>query len=117
MPRTRVEEHQWRQFVEIMGTPEWAEMELFENRLARGANFDALQAFLQDWCREQSVDELYHAAQQRRVPFAPVSTMGDLVRSPHLEARAHADAMACLRRGRGERHRRCRHRHAVRTRR
>jgi len=82
-----VEEHQWRHFVEIMGTPEWAEMELFENRLARGANFDALQAFLQDWCREQSVDELYHAAQQRRVPFAPVSTMGDLVRSPHLQAR------------------------------
>ena len=39
-----VEEHQWRQFVEIMGSPEWAEMELFENRLARGANFDALQA-------------------------------------------------------------------------
>ena len=62
-------------------------MELFENRLARGANFDALQAFLQDWCREQSVDDLYHAAQQRRVPFAPVSTMGDLVRSPHLQAR------------------------------
>ena len=39
-----VEEHQWRHFVEIMGNPEWAAMELFENRLARGANFDALQA-------------------------------------------------------------------------
>ena len=58
-----VEEHQWQQFVEIMGSPEWAEMELFENRLARGANFDALQALLQEWCSEQSVDELYDAAQ------------------------------------------------------
>ncbi len=82
-----VEEHQWRHFVEIMGTPEWAEMELFENRLARGSNFDALQVFLQEWCREQSVQELYEAAQARRVPFAPVSTMGDLVRSEHLQAR------------------------------
>ncbi len=82
-----VEEHQWRQFVEIMGNPEWAGMELFENRLARGANFDALQALLQDWCREQSVGELYEAAQRRRVPFAPVSTMGDLLASPHLAAR------------------------------
>jgi crotonobetainyl-CoA:carnitine CoA-transferase CaiB-like acyl-CoA transferase len=82
-----VEEHQWRQFVEIMGNPEWAEMELFENRLARGANFDALQALLQEWCREQSVQELYEAAQRRRVPFAPVSTMGDLLDSPHLRAR------------------------------
>lgn len=82
-----VEEHQWRQFVELMGSPEWTEMELFENRLARGRNFDALQALLQDWCREQSVQELYEAAQRRRVPFAPVSTMGDLLDSPHLRAR------------------------------
>jgi crotonobetainyl-CoA:carnitine CoA-transferase CaiB-like acyl-CoA transferase len=82
-----VEEHQWRAFVDIMGNPEWAGMELFENRLARGANFDALQAFLQDWCREQSVQELYEKAQTRRIPFAPVSTMGDLLASPHLRAR------------------------------
>jgi crotonobetainyl-CoA:carnitine CoA-transferase CaiB-like acyl-CoA transferase len=82
-----VEEHQWKKFVEIMGNPEWAEMDLFENRLARGANFDALQALLQEWCSEQSVDDLYRKAQERRVPFAPVSTMGDLLASPHLKAR------------------------------
>ena len=82
-----VEEHQWERFVEIMGNPEWAGLELFGNRLARGANFDALQGFLQEWCREQSVQELYEAAQRRRIPFAPVSTMGDLVASPHLRAR------------------------------
>ena len=62
-------------------------MELFGDRLSRGANFDALQVFLQEWCREQSVQELYEAAQRRRVPLAPVSTMGDLLASPHLRAR------------------------------
>jgi crotonobetainyl-CoA:carnitine CoA-transferase CaiB-like acyl-CoA transferase len=82
-----VEEHQWRSFVELMGSPEWAEMEIFADRLARGANFDALQALLQEWCAEQSVEDLYRRAQSRRVPFAPVSTMGDLVASPHLRAR------------------------------
>jgi crotonobetainyl-CoA:carnitine CoA-transferase CaiB-like acyl-CoA transferase len=82
-----VEEHQWKAFVDIMGNPEWASMEIFENRLARGANFDALQVFLREWCREQSVAELYEAAQRRRIPFAPVSTMGDLLDSPHLKAR------------------------------
>ena len=82
-----VEEHQWKQFVALMGDPEWAGMELFEDRLARGKNFDALQALLQEWCREQSVMELYEAAQQRRIPFAPVSTVGDLLASPHLAAR------------------------------
>jgi crotonobetainyl-CoA:carnitine CoA-transferase CaiB-like acyl-CoA transferase len=82
-----VEEHQWKAFVDIMGNPEWAGMELFENRIARGSNFDALQVFLQEWCREQSVQELYEKAQTRRIPFAPVSTMGDLLASPHLRAR------------------------------
>ena len=82
-----VEEHQWRHFVELMGSPEWAEMELFENRIARGANFDALQIFLQEWCATQSVYDLYERAQKRRIPFAPVSTMGDLLGSEHLKAR------------------------------
>jgi crotonobetainyl-CoA:carnitine CoA-transferase CaiB-like acyl-CoA transferase len=82
-----VEEHQWRRFVEIMGSPEWADMEIFENRLARGANFDALQALLQEWCAEQSVYDLYDKAQAKRVPFAPVSTMGELLDSKQLRAR------------------------------
>ncbi|HUI24769.1 MAG TPA: CoA transferase [Candidatus Kryptonia bacterium] len=82
-----IEEHQWRSFVELMGNPEWAGLELFENRLTRAANWDALKLLLQEWVKEQSVDDLYHAAQARRIPFAPVSTMGDLLRSDHLKAR------------------------------
>src|SRR5262249_10627065 len=74
-----IEEHQWQHFVAMMGNPEWAQMEIFATRLDRGQNFDALQVFLAEWCREQSVQELYEAAQSRRVPFAPVSTMGDLL--------------------------------------
>jgi crotonobetainyl-CoA:carnitine CoA-transferase CaiB-like acyl-CoA transferase len=82
-----VEEHQWQEFVRMIGSPEWAGIELFADRLSRGANWDALKLFLQEWASEQSVAEVYTAAQQRRIPFAPVSTMGDLLASPHLKAR------------------------------
>jgi crotonobetainyl-CoA:carnitine CoA-transferase CaiB-like acyl-CoA transferase len=82
-----VEEHQWRAFVELMGSPEWADLDIFQNRLDRGRNWDALKLFLQEWAKEQSVVELYQAAQRRRIPFAPVSTMGDLLASDHLKAR------------------------------
>ena len=82
-----IEEHQWQQFVDLMGSPDWASIDLFRDRLSRGANWDALKIFLQEWVREQSVRELYEAAQARRVPFAPVSTMGDLLRSEHLAVR------------------------------
>jgi hypothetical protein len=56
-------------------------MEIFANRLARGANFDALQVFLQEWCREQSVQELYDAAQRR---MRPVRARVDHGRPPRL---------------------------------
>ena len=82
-----VEEHQWQTWVELMGNPEWASMELFENRLTRAANWDALKLFLQEWMQERSVDELYRAGQARRVPLAPVSTMANLLASEHLKSR------------------------------
>lgn len=82
-----VEEHQWQTWVQLMGSPEWASMELFENRLARAQNYDALKLFLDEWFRERSVDELYRAGQARRVPLAPVSTMTDLLASDHLKSR------------------------------
>ncbi len=82
-----VEEHQWRGLVELMGNPEWASLELFDDRLSRAANWDALRIFLGEFAAEQTVDELYHRAQARRIPLAPVSTIGDLLASPHLKAR------------------------------
>ena len=33
------------------------------------------------------MDDLYHAAQEKRILFAPVSTMGYLLESEHLKAR------------------------------
>lgn len=82
-----IEEHQWRAFVDLMGNPGWAGEEIFSDRLKRGVNWDALRVLLQEWVSQQTVIELYRAAQARRIPFAPVSTMGDLLRSEHLRAR------------------------------
>jgi crotonobetainyl-CoA:carnitine CoA-transferase CaiB-like acyl-CoA transferase len=82
-----VEEHQWQRFVELAGSPEWAEMEIFRDRLARGQNWDVLKIFLNEYTATRTVDELYREAQEHRIPFAPVSTMGDLLASDHLRAR------------------------------
>jgi len=40
------------------------------------------------------VQELYEEGQRRRIPFAPVSTMGDLLASPHLRARGFFATLA-----------------------
>lgn len=82
-----VEEHQWRNLVELMGNPEWAGEELFSDRLKRGVNWDALKVFMEEWVKQQSVLDLYAKGQARRIPLAPVSTMGDLLGSEHLKKR------------------------------
>ncbi len=82
-----LEEKQWRSFVEMMGNPEWAEWEVFANAFVRAANWDALKPFIAEWVADWTVDDLYRAAQEKRIPFAPVSTMADLLDSPHLKAR------------------------------
>ena len=80
-------EHHWRAFVEIMGNPEWADEEIFSDGPKRAQNWDALKIFLEEWVSRQTVLDLYRKAQAKRVPFAPVSTMGDLLNSEHLQAR------------------------------
>jgi crotonobetainyl-CoA:carnitine CoA-transferase CaiB-like acyl-CoA transferase len=82
-----VEEDQWKRLVELMGNPEWANDELFKDRLSRGANMDALKALMADWISGWKVQELYQAAQKNRIPFAPINTMKDLYESPHLRER------------------------------
>jgi len=82
-----VEEHQWKSFVDVMGNPEWAGEEIFADRLKRAENWDALVVFLEEYLKDQTVLDLYKKVQARRVPFAPVSTMGDLLNSEHLKAR------------------------------
>jgi CoA:oxalate CoA-transferase len=82
-----VEEHQWNEFVELMGKPSWALEPIFATRQLRAANWDVLQPLLQQWVKEQNVLDLCRRAQERRIPFAPVSTMRDLLESEHLQAR------------------------------
>lgn len=82
-----VEEDQWKRLVELMENPEWASLEIFQDRVTRGQNYDALFPFLQEWAANWKVADLYRAGQKRRICFAPVNTMADLLTSEHLKAR------------------------------
>jgi crotonobetainyl-CoA:carnitine CoA-transferase CaiB-like acyl-CoA transferase len=43
------EELHWRNFVAMMGDPDWAELEVFKDRFARGQHWDALEPLLLEW--------------------------------------------------------------------
>jgi crotonobetainyl-CoA:carnitine CoA-transferase CaiB-like acyl-CoA transferase len=81
------EEAQWQRMVELMGDPEWAHEELFKDRLARGANADALNLFLKEWISSWKSRELFHQGQGKRLPFAMVNTMKDIYEDDQLKFR------------------------------
>jgi crotonobetainyl-CoA:carnitine CoA-transferase CaiB-like acyl-CoA transferase len=79
--------HQWDALVRTMGDPEWAHWEVFGDRFKRGENRDALMPLIQDWAAQFTVQEVFDMAAEARLPFAPVSMIGDLLDSPQLNAR------------------------------
>ncbi len=84
---TCAEEPQWQRMVELMGDPEWTHEELFKDRIARGANSDALNLFMREWASSWKKEELFHAGQAKRIPFAKVNTMKDICADAQLNHR------------------------------
>ncbi|MBV8359896.1 MAG: CoA transferase [Deltaproteobacteria bacterium] len=83
-----VEEHQWLRLIALMGHPEWTHEELFKDRFARGRNWDALSLLLGEWIKDWKVNDLFHTAQQHRIPVAPVNRVADVYADIHLRERA-----------------------------
>jgi crotonobetainyl-CoA:carnitine CoA-transferase CaiB-like acyl-CoA transferase len=81
------EQHQWDSLVALMGHPAWAEGELFNSSRSRAEYWDAIEPQLMEWTATMTRDELYHAAQARRIPLAPVSTMDAVLASRQLAER------------------------------
>jgi len=80
-------ELQWQHLVELMGNPDWAELDIFQDVLSRGENWDVLEPLISDWLMKMGKQDFYREAQAKGIPSAPVNTTADLVESDHLAAR------------------------------
>ncbi|MGE0822740.1 MAG: CaiB/BaiF CoA transferase family protein [Candidatus Binatia bacterium] len=81
------EEDQWERLVELMGKPEWTSWDIFSGRTNRIKNQDALKVYVEEWTRQWTVEDLFHASQARRLCVAPVLTMAGLARQEQLRVR------------------------------
>ncbi len=84
-----IEEDQWQRLVEFMGNPEWARDPLFKDRVVRAQNLDALKALMTEWLAKWKVADLYKEGQARRIPFAPVHTMSQLLENEQFRERGY----------------------------
>lgn len=82
-----VEDDQWIRLKEVMGFPEWSEMEIFDTQAGRADAEDLLHMWLGEWAAPQEVMDLFHLGQGKRIGFAPVNTIEQMLNDPHLRER------------------------------
>lgn len=77
----------WDRFVELMGNPEWASMEVFADGRLRGAYWDALRPLLEEWTTRYTGEEIMHMTQSRSIPCFPAFLVRQMAESEQIKAR------------------------------
>ncbi|MFR9802241.1 CoA transferase [Pseudonocardia sp. RS010] len=81
------EETQWRALVELIGNPEWADLEIVATPRDRQANRDLLDMYLAEWFKDKEVADVYHTGQAMGVCVTPVYGASQLAEDDHFRER------------------------------
>jgi crotonobetainyl-CoA:carnitine CoA-transferase CaiB-like acyl-CoA transferase len=79
------EGRQWRQLLEVMGSPEWSKDPRFRNRTEMNNRYaDELDGYLESWLMHYTKAELLDIALEHRIPLAPVRGYDEVRHDPSL---------------------------------
>ena len=84
-----IEPGQWKGLVEAIGSPEWAQVEMFEDMFVRGENADIIYPLLEAWTLEHDKLEIMERCQAAGCPATAVTTVAEAVEHPHLRERGY----------------------------
>ena len=79
----------WRGTKQLMGSPEWAENEMFNSFEGRLGNSDALEALLTEWLSHFTRGEVFQRAQAEHVPSFPVNSPAEVANNAQYAARRY----------------------------
>jgi len=85
------EERQWKNFLRLLGDPNWGDDPRFADRVLRQENAEAVIAHLSDWSRTQKKMEMFHFLQENHIPCYPLLGPSDHLDSEQLGARNYFD--------------------------
>ncbi len=84
-----LETGQWRGLVRAMGSPEWAQLDMFDELTVRGENKDLIYPLVQEWTMRHDKLEIMEMCQAEGAPVTAVLTIEEVVEHPHLRERHH----------------------------
>ena len=79
-----LEPRQWQGLGDLLGQPEWATMEKFQNPAEYGPEINAQ---LREWFQQHSKEWLYREGQEKGVPIAPYYSPGEVFNSAQQRER------------------------------
>ncbi|HXH22387.1 MAG TPA: CoA transferase [Dehalococcoidia bacterium] len=81
------EPHQWRNWLKVLGEPEWGAEPRFATRALRTSNYEDLFEHMASWTRERTSNEIFEACQAAHVPCFPFGTPALMLDEPQLQHR------------------------------
>jgi crotonobetainyl-CoA:carnitine CoA-transferase CaiB-like acyl-CoA transferase len=83
------EELQWKNFLKLLGNPEWGQDPRFADRDLRQKNSEAVIGHLSDWSRTQKKMDMFRFLQENRIPCYPMLDPADHLDSEQLSKRGY----------------------------
>ena len=81
------EEHQWKDFMKLLGNPEWSKEEWCSERATRADHVEEIEKDILEWMKDRPKEEIFRNGQAMSVPIAPANSPQDIVESPQFNAR------------------------------
>jgi len=82
-----LEPGQWNGLREVMGDPEWMQLEMFQDMFSRGENADLIYSMVQEWSAEHTKMDIMDRCQAAGCPITAVFTVAEAAEHPHLKER------------------------------
>lgn len=84
-----LEPGQWNGLRRVMGDPDWAQAEMFQDMFARAQNSDVIYPLLEEWTLQHGKWEIMEKCQAEGAPITAVFSVKEAVEQPHLRARGY----------------------------
>jgi benzylsuccinate CoA-transferase BbsF subunit len=84
-----LEPGQWNGLVKVMGDPEWAQLDMFQDMFQRAQNADVIYPFIDEWLADKSKFDVMARCQAAGVPVTAVFLVGEAAEQQHLKERGY----------------------------
>ncbi len=84
-----LEPGQWNGLANVMGNPDWMQLEMFQDMYVRAQNADAIYPLIEEWTMEHSKWEIMEQCQANGCPVTAVFNVEEAAEHPHLQERGY----------------------------